>query len=94
MFDVYLFQNPAKQEKNKTFCCFCCASGPLTLVAYVPRTGFAKTEAIPITVEIDNASNVKVESVKAALCRVISILSTIYRFRVFTCNVPKRDITL
>ncbi len=49
----------------------CCASGPLTIVLYLPKTGFARYESIPVTVEIDNASNVDVASVKAYLKRVI-----------------------
>lgn len=76
IFSSYFFslQNPVKQEISKTFCCLCCTSGPLTVAAYLPKTGFGKTEIIPILVEADNASNVEVEKLKAFLYRVIFIL--------------------
>lgn len=72
--NLNLFPNlrqPYKNEKNKTFCCFCCASGPLTIAVYLPKTGFCTKEPIPITLEIDNASNVTVNAVHIYLKRNI-----------------------
>lgn len=72
--NLNLFPNlrtPYKNEKNKTFCCLCCASGPLTFVVHLPKTGFAQSEPIPITLEIDNASNVTVNAVHIYLKREI-----------------------
>ncbi|XP_065224213.1 arrestin domain-containing protein 3-like [Planococcus citri] len=64
-------RNSYKNEKNKTFCCLWCASGPLTLVVHLPKTGFVQSEPIPITLEIDNASNVTVDAVHIDLKRKI-----------------------
>ncbi|XP_065224214.1 arrestin domain-containing protein 3-like [Planococcus citri] len=72
--NLNLFPNlrtPYKKEKNKTFCCLCCASGPLTIVVYLPKTGFAASESIPITLEIDNASYDSVDAININLKREI-----------------------
>ncbi|XP_065224219.1 arrestin domain-containing protein 3-like [Planococcus citri] len=64
-------RNSYKNEKNKTFCCLWCASGPLTIVVHLPKTGFAHSEPIPITLEIDNASTYTVKAVHIYLKREI-----------------------
>ncbi|PSN50628.1 Arrestin domain-containing protein 17 [Blattella germanica] len=51
---------PTKREKLKTFCCCCCKSGPLTLVTIIPAQGFVPGQHVPITVEVDNVSNVNI----------------------------------
>ncbi|XP_065219645.1 arrestin domain-containing protein 3-like [Planococcus citri] len=60
-----------KEEKSKMFCCLWCASGPLTMVVNLPKTGFATSECIPIIVEIDNASNIAVNAIYISLKRKI-----------------------
>lgn len=60
-------KEPKKLELEKSFCCFCCRSGPLSMVVHVPVTGFVSGQVIPITAECDNQSNVKVTSVKFIL---------------------------
>lgn len=57
-------KNPFKLQLEKTFCCFCCASGPLSLIVHIPVTGFVSGQTIPLTIECDNASNVDVDSIK------------------------------
>ena len=49
---------------DKTFCCWCCASAPLSIVVSIPVTGYVSGQTIPILAEIDNQSNVDVEKVK------------------------------
>lgn len=75
-------QEPFKLELEKTFCCFCCASGPLSAIVLLPATGFVCGQTIPITAEIDNASNVKVERLKLILRKTV----------VFKTNTPRQDI--
>lgn len=65
-------KEPKKLELEKSFCCFCCRSGPLSVVVHVPVTGFVSGQVIPITGECDNASNVKVVSVKFILRKLIN----------------------
>lgn len=62
---VDLNQNPRVKEQfklnlEKSFCCFCCKSGPLSLIVQLPVTGYVSGQTIPILAECDNASNVKV----------------------------------
>ncbi|XP_055604276.1 arrestin domain-containing protein 17 [Uranotaenia lowii] len=63
---------PFKLELEKTFCCFCCKSGPLSLIVHVPVTGFVSGQTIPMTVECDNASNVTVNTIKLSLRKKLS----------------------
>ncbi|KAG5679842.1 hypothetical protein PVAND_009379 [Polypedilum vanderplanki] len=55
---------PFKLPMEKTFCCWCCASAPLSVIISVPVTGYVSGQSIPILAEIDNQSNVDVEKVK------------------------------
>uniref|UniRef100_A0A224XNV0 Putative arrestin domain protein n=1 Tax=Panstrongylus lignarius TaxID=156445 RepID=A0A224XNV0_9HEMI len=64
-----LAKEPVKKEETKTFCCFCCKSGPLTLVACVPHTGYVPGQEIPVTVEVDNASNTTVDSIELKIMK-------------------------
>lgn len=59
----------------KHFCCCCCRSGPLTYGAYLPAKGYIPGQDIPITVEIENGSNVKVQEVTCELLKVSVLLS-------------------
>lgn len=63
---------PVQLEKTKYFCCCCCKSGPLTYVAYLPGKGYVPGQDIPITVEIENGSNVKVREVTCELLKTVS----------------------
>lgn len=55
---------PFKLAMDKTFCCWCCASAPLSVVVSIPVTGYVSGQTIPILAEIDNQSNVDLEKVK------------------------------
>lgn len=75
-------QEPFKLELEKTFCCFCCASGPLTAIVALPATGFVSGQGVPIRAEVDNASNVEVNRLKLTLRKIVT----------FYTNQPRRDI--
>ena len=60
-------------------CCCCCRSGPLTLTTHVPTKGFVIGETIPLTVEVDNATNVKISNV---MCRLQQVSIQVH----FVCN--------
>jgi len=64
-------QEPKIQEKEKYYCCCCCKSGPMTMIVYVPHIGYVPGQSVPITIELDNNSNVDVDSIKIKLERVI-----------------------
>lgn len=57
-------------EETKYFCCCCCRSGPLSYVAYLPAKGYTPGQDIPVTIEIENGSNVKVREVTCELLKV------------------------
>lgn len=65
-------KDPFKLELEKTFCCFCCKSGPLAVIVSTPVTGFVSGQIIPITAECDNASNVHINVVKFLLRKVVA----------------------
>ncbi|XP_050542936.1 arrestin domain-containing protein 3-like isoform X2 [Daktulosphaira vitifoliae] len=67
---------PVKQEKEKYYCCCCCQSGPMTLVVCLPYAGFVPGQNIPLTIELDNNSNVVVEGVKVKLEKNITFKAT------------------
>ncbi|CAD7093273.1 unnamed protein product [Hermetia illucens] len=69
-------QDPYKLELEKTFCCFCCQSGPLAVIVKIPVTGFVSGQVIPITAECDNASNVHVNLLKFILRKVVAFHTT------------------
>ena len=59
---------PKVLQVEKTFDCLCCASGPISLTARVPRTGYCvNQDAIPFEVDIENGSNRRIRRVVAQL---------------------------
>lgn len=71
-----LTKEQQKIEEIKYFCCWCCRSGPLTLVTTVPRTGYLPGEKINFLVECDNTSRIDVLSVKLFLREIQTYRST------------------
>ncbi|XP_047003362.1 arrestin domain-containing protein 17 [Schistocerca americana] len=69
-------KDPVKKETEKNFCCCCCKSGPLSLVMSIPVGGYVSGQIIPVTVEVDNASNVNVDNVYCALRKVVTFKAT------------------
>ena len=59
---------PKVLQVEKTLCCLCCASGPISLTARVPRTGFCIVQdSIPFEVDIENGSNRQIRQLVAQL---------------------------
>lgn len=52
---------------EKNFCCLCCASGPLEAQVSIPCRGFVPGQSIPVTAEVNNHSNVKVDRLRVIL---------------------------
>ena len=48
---------PVRLEKEKTICCLCCASGPITTNVELPRTGYCIGENVPLEVTVENGSS-------------------------------------
>ena len=61
---------PKVLQVEKIFCCLCCASGPVSLTARVPRTGYCvNQDAISFEVDIENGSNKRIRRLVAQLQR-------------------------
>lgn len=74
-------QDPLKLDLEKSFCCWCCKSGPLHAEVIIPAGGYVPGQSIPISADIDNASNVKVDQLRVILRKIV----------VFSTNYPRRD---
>lgn len=57
-------------EKNKTFCCFCCGSPPLSINISIPVSGYVSGQSIPVKVNVENQSGITVDKVKLILQKV------------------------
>ena len=63
---------PKILQVQKTLCCLCCASGPITLTAHIPRRGFCiGIDGIPFEVDIGNGSNREIRKLQASLVKLI-----------------------
>lgn len=65
-------KEPFKLELEKAFCCFCCRSGPMAVITSIPQTGYVSGQILPITCEVDNASNVNLTAVKFELRKLVT----------------------
>ncbi|XP_049871660.1 arrestin domain-containing protein 17 [Pectinophora gossypiella] len=70
------YKEPIHMQMEKTFCCFCCVSAPLTVDVYAPVSGYCPGQSIPLTVHVENKSNVQLHLVKVMLRKVITYRAT------------------
>ena len=57
-------------SNEKTLCCLCCTSGPISLSVKTDRGGYCPGESIAISTEAENHSNRRVTTVRATLKQV------------------------
>jgi hypothetical protein len=69
-------KEPVKIENSKSFYYFRRKSGPLTLATHIPSRGYVPGQSIPMTIEVDNASDVNVKEISCELQMIISHHST------------------
>lgn len=62
---------PCRQEEFAKFCCLFCQSAPMIMTATIPCSGFTPGQMIPVTVNFDNKSTVKVDRTKINFKRFI-----------------------
>lgn len=62
---------PCEMEVTKQFCCWPCRSGPLSLTASVPQTGYVPGESIIIQARVINLSSSCVDYMKFDLRQLI-----------------------
>ncbi|XP_026741455.1 arrestin domain-containing protein 17 [Trichoplusia ni] len=78
-FDLNLnpsYKEPIHIQLEKTFCCFCCASPPLSVDVQAPVSGYVPGQVIPIRIDIENKSNVQLHLVKIFLRKVVTYRAT------------------
>lgn len=69
-------KEPINQEVSKSFCCLWCQSGPLQLSVSAPYSGFVPGQTIPISIDVENGSNVAVDDVKIDLTKCLTWKAT------------------
>ncbi|XP_069691629.1 arrestin domain-containing protein 2-like [Periplaneta americana] len=67
-----VYRAPVQLEKSKYFCCCCCKSGPMNFIFHIPSKGYVPGQYIPVTVDIENGSNVKVLYVTCELLKTVT----------------------
>ena len=79
---------PQVFQVQKTLCCLCCVSGPISLTARIPRSGFCVGvgDAIPFEVDVDNGSNRQIRYLQATLTRRVIYTAQGHR------NISEKDI--
>ena len=58
---------PMWSDIDKTLCCLCCESGPLTLYASVDRVGYCPGESVIISVTAENLTGRVLQGIRAQL---------------------------
>ncbi|CAL8109319.1 unnamed protein product [Orchesella dallaii] len=66
---------PGECETSKTFCCWCCATGPLCMTVRLKKRGFVPGEMVPLEVEVNNLSNRGVSDISAELVQEASFFA-------------------
>ena len=62
---------PLSRSSEKTLCCFCCASGPISLSATTDRGGYCLGESIAISAEAENHSKRRITCLRATLKQMV-----------------------
>ena len=62
---------PLSSSNEKTLCCLCCASGPISLSVKTDRGGYCPGESIAISTEAENHSNRRITCVRASLKQIV-----------------------
>lgn len=64
-------QMPCRQEEFAKFCCLFCQSDPMIMTVTIPYSGFTPGQVIPVTINFDNKSSIKVDRTKVNFKRFI-----------------------
>ncbi|XP_068622515.1 arrestin domain-containing protein 17 [Battus philenor] len=70
------YKEPIHMQMEKTFCCFCCTSLPLSVDVRAPVSGYCPGQVIPIQIDVENKSNVELTLVKLFLRKIVTYRAT------------------
>ncbi len=59
-------------ELTKNFCCGPCRTGPFSIVASIPQSGFVSGQVIKVSTEVTNMSTIPVDEMKFLLRKIVS----------------------
>ena len=62
---------PLSSSNEKTLCCLCCTSGPISLDVSIDRAGYCPGESVAISTAAENHSNRRVTAVRATLMQTV-----------------------
>ncbi|KAF4523318.1 hypothetical protein B566_EDAN011797 [Ephemera danica] len=79
---------PIHCNTEKTFCCFCCASGPLNVTLSLPAGGAVPGETLLPTIEVENTSNVYISQIK-----LLFVKSVTYRAKAGSTKLDEVNIS-
>ncbi|XP_077977017.1 arrestin domain-containing protein 3-like [Glandiceps talaboti] len=69
--DLPDIHNPVHGHDDKTVCCLCCATGPISLDACTDKKGYIPGESIGVTLSIENVTEREIKT-KSALMQEVS----------------------
>ena len=72
---------PKLLQVQKTLCCLCCASGPISITARISRSGFCigVGDSIPLEMDVENGSNRQIRQLQAILIRQVTYIAHAWR---------------
>ena len=79
--------SPVHCETQKTICCLCWASGPISLAVTVPRTGYCAGEGVPVIATVQNRTT-RLIKLRASINRnvVYRARGATFRSKTQLCN--------
>lgn len=72
VYSTVHFQIPTQMELTKNFCCGPCRTGPFSIVASIPQSGFVSGQIIKVSAEVTNMSTIPVDEMKFLLRKVVA----------------------
>lgn len=69
-YDTPALRMPCQMDMMKNFCCGPCRSGPFSMSASIPLSGYVPGQLIVVVANISNGTNIRVEEVKFSLKKV------------------------
>ncbi|XP_070568525.1 uncharacterized protein [Ptychodera flava] len=69
--DLPDIHNPVHGHDDKTVCCFCCTTGPISLDACTDKKGYIPGESIAVTLSIENVTEREIKT-KSALMQEVT----------------------
>eukprot|EP00916_Digyalum_oweni_P011297 GHVL01018824.1.p1 GENE.GHVL01018824.1~~GHVL01018824.1.p1 ORF type:complete len:423 (-),score=14.79 GHVL01018824.1:325-1593(-) len=81
-------QMPVQSQNQKTLCCWCCASGPITAEFRLERRGYVPGEPISLFADIRNNSNRKMDKSYIDL-RMVTVFHATSKSRTSTNEVSR-----